>query len=345
MIQKPSNLSKLGIPAKVLKGEVPQFQSVASIYRSVFAQQFMLRVHTAFWEKAMERSDDLGNAWKPLAPATHRSKPLSPMEGNHFQVLKNWYNNLDQLPSPGSSPNVGLLSPAYKQIFNTAFRKELRKLIQESGARNSPRGSRKLLIQEATRRAWTAVKQRPIHGAVSRFKIYEKVEKLAQIAGARGQTDIYKAAKNSPDLVVDYQNNYQAEKARIYRVIRKPGFRGAIYVSESERHTLINIRTGALVAATRPGTISNNRYYPPPGQHIALNPRSILIDFPTIPYFNAVQEVRPVIPDNAGAWIEQAHQVAIKRAKMEYDRIRHDYKNRTKSPTNKAKTRSRVGRT
>lgn len=344
MVRNPSNLSKLGIPAKVLRGEVLQFKSVASIYKSVFAQQFMLRVHTAFWEKAMERPDNLGNVWKPLAPSTHRSKPLSPMEGNHFQVLQNWYNNLDQLPNPGSSPNVGLLSPAYKQVFDTTFRRELRKLIQESGARNSPRSARKLLIKEATRRAWLEIKKRPIHGAVARFKIYENVEKLAQAAGARGRSDIHKDAKDSPDIEVSYDNSYSGRKAKFYKVIREAGFRGALHTSTTKRHTLINVRTGALIAATRPGTIAGNRYYAPPNQLIVLNPRSITVDFPSIPYFEEVQSVRPVIPDNAGAWIEQAHEVAIRRAKLEYDRIRHDYKNRIKSRTNKASTSSRVGR-
>lgn len=89
----------------------------------------------------------------------------------------------------------------------------------------------------------------------------------------------------------------------------------------SGRITDTNIRYGRLVAATRPGTVTNNRYYPPKNQNIRIGNRGqINISF-NIPYIKRVDAVRPVIPNNIGPWILQAHEIAVAEAKKVYDRI------------------------
>lgn len=87
------------------------------------------------------------------------------------------------------------------------------------------------------------------------------------------------------------------------------------------RITDINIRTGALVAATYPGSVANNRYYPPKNQIVEVRPRgSVKIRF-ALPYAKEVDKVRPIIPEDISPWIQEAHDVAIVEAKRVYDRI------------------------
>lgn len=89
----------------------------------------------------------------------------------------------------------------------------------------------------------------------------------------------------------------------------------------SGRITDTNIRYGRLVAATRPGTVSNNRYYPPKNQKVVIGNRGqISITF-NIPYIKKVDAVRPVIPNNIGPWILQAHEIAVEAALKVYNEI------------------------
>lgn len=98
------------------------------------------------------------------------------------------------------------------------------------------------------------------------------------------------------------------------------------------RITDINIRTGRLVNATRPGTVANNRYYTPKDQVVEIKPRSIRITF-RIPYISKVDAVRPVVPDNIDKWHQEAHEIAIVEAKVVYDNLRAD-EDRKRSTTN-----------
>jgi hypothetical protein len=97
------------------------------------------------------------------------------------------------------------------------------------------------------------------------------------------------------------------------------------------RVTDINIRTGRLVAATKEGSVANNRYYPPKAQKVKLSPRSIHIGF-DIEYIKEVDAVRPVIPADISVWILRAHEVAIPEAKALYDSIQNNTPNRKKLP-------------
>lgn len=88
-----------------------------------------------------------------------------------------------------------------------------------------------------------------------------------------------------------------------------------------DRQTDINIRTGALVAATYPGKVANNRYYPPKNQRIYVKPRGgFKIEF-LLSYVDAVDAVRPIIPSDITPWIVEAHDIAILQAKLIYDRL------------------------
>lgn len=116
---------------------------------------------------------------------------------------------------------------------------------------------------------------------------------------------------------------------------------GAITKIGLNRITDINIRTGALVAATAPGKVANNRYYPPKNQIVVVKPRGGLKVTFTLPYIDEVDAVRPVIPDNIDRWIVEAHDAAIVEAKRVYDRLileearKRKQDGTTNKPTNK----------
>ena len=126
-----------------------------------------------------------------------------------------------------------------------------------------------------------------------------------------------------------------AEKA--WSILKARGARTYIGLG---RITDTNIRTGVLVAATKPGTVANNRYYPPKNQVVTINPRSIKVRF-NIPYIKKVDAVRPVVPDNIDKWVQEAHEVAIIEAKQTYERIKSDTPDRKRRSSGKSSNRSK----
>lgn len=112
------------------------------------------------------------------------------------------------------------------------------------------------------------------------------------------------------------------------------------------RITDINIRTGALVAATAPGKVANNRYYPPKNQLITVKPRGgIKINF-SLPYIEEVDAVRPVIPERIDQWVMEAHDIAIVEAKRIYDLINlQDLKRKQQNGTTNLSPNKRKGQT
>lgn len=126
---------------------------------------------------------------------------------------------------------------------------------------------------------------------------------------------------------------------RAWGVVKARGARTKIGLG---RITDTNIRTGALVAATRPGTVTNNRYYPPKNQVIDIKPRaSVRIRF-LIPYIKQVDAVRPVIPNDISPWIREAHEIAILEAKRVYERIREVTPDRKRVSGRKSSTRNKT---
>lgn len=122
-----------------------------------------------------------------------------------------------------------------------------------------------------------------------------------------------------------------AEKA--WAILKARGARTLIGLG---RITDTNIRTGALVASTRPGSVANHRYYVIKGQEI--RPGSLTVKL-TLPYVNEVDKVRPIIPDNAGKWVREAHDIAIVEAKAVYERIQSASTNSRKQPKSKPSNR------
>jgi len=136
-------------------------------------------------------------------------------------------------------------------------------------------------------------------------------------------------------------SEYTAKKnaaMRAWGVVKASGGRTLIGLG---RITDTNIRTGVLVAATRPGSVANNRYYPVKNQKIVINPRSINISF-TIPYVREVDKVRPIVPDNIDRWVLDAHNVAILEALAIYERIKSATPDRRKSSKRQSSPRRKT---
>lgn len=245
-------LNRHGIPASVLNGESNKYMSVHTAYKAIMAQEVMKRVNASFWRRAKRGSDDLGNTWAPLAPATHAYKPLSPMEKNTYQI--------------NGKLTRGLLTPAQDAIWRKIFARTFDRLTKKGMSDTQAK-------KEAGERAWAVVKA----------------------AGARTLIGL-------------------------------------------GRITDTNIRTGRLVAATKPGAVANNRYYPPKDQVIQILPRAaVRIKF-LVPYIKQVDKVRPVIPDDISKWIMEAHDIAIIEAKRIYERIKDSTPDR-KRPTGRKPTK------
>lgn len=239
-------LNRRGIPAKVLNGKVPKYITVHNTYKAYLLKEIMRLLHESFWARAKGGTDDLGNKWKPLAPSTEQSKPLTPIEKRTFKV--------------GNNLKRGLLTPTQNRIWSRVYARALARL--ERKGETEPE-------KKAASIAWNVVKG----------------------MGAR-------TIKGLP------------------------------------RDTQINIRTGRLLAATYPGSVANNRYYPPKDQGVEVRPRSVRITFKRIPYAKEVDKVRPIVPDDISKWREEAHEVAILKALPIYERIKNEHgsKRRRKPP-------------
>lgn len=223
------------------------------LYRAKMMQEVMKRLHASFIRRSKGGTDDLGNKWKPLKPATHAYKPFSRAD-REFQGIS-------------GRRERGLLTPSQNRMWKGIYARTLKRL-QKRGVGNPEK--------QAAEKAWAVLKGK----------------------GARTLIGL-------------------------------------------GRITDINVRTGRLKAATRPGSIANNRYYPPRDQVINIGVRGgSRITF-RVPYLGKVDAVRPVVPANITKWIEQAHEVAIVEAKALYERIQsntNSTRRRTKGrPSNRNK--------
>jgi hypothetical protein len=245
-------LNRQGIPEKILTGKAPKYISVHRAYKSRKIHEIMKRVNRSFWIRANGGTDDLGNSWKPLAPATHAYKPLSPIEKNTYAI--------------DGKVTRGLLTPEQDRVWRGIYARTLKRL-QQRGVANPEK--------EAASKAWAILKAKGARTLISLGRI-----------------------------------------------------------------TKINIRTGRLVAATRPGAVANHRYYPPRDQIVEVRPRSIRISF-RIPYAKAVDRVRLIVPNNIDKWIIEAHDIAILEAKRVYERIQDNTRRTRRQSQRKSTTRSK----
>ena len=156
-------------------------------------------------------------------------------------------------------------------------------------------------------------------------------DKLWRIIYARTLKRLEKKGESNPEKKA-------AERA--WAVVKSRGARTKIGLG---RITDTNIRTGALVASTKDGAVANNRYYAPKNQRVKLGPRSINLKL-VLPYAEAVDKVRPIIPDDISKWILEAHEIAIVEAKQLYDRIQNTTPDRIRRNKNKSTTRSKKRR-
>lgn len=84
---------------------------------------------------------------------------------------------------------------------------------------------------------------------------------------------------------------------------------------------LIGIRTGRLVAATAPGEVKNNRYYPNEDQEVEITTTLIKFNVNKVPHAKAFDEgisegpgsplPRPLLPNDLTGWMLQAHEAII----------------------------------
>ena len=132
-------LDRKGIPADVLKGKSRKYRSVYTTYKSVLIKEIMARVNKAFWDKAKGGTDDLGNKWKPLSPATHAYKPMSPIELNTYEI--------------DDTLTRGLLTPDQNKLWQTIFARTYNRLVKKGiGTKEAKK--------QAGERAWAVIKAR-----------------------------------------------------------------------------------------------------------------------------------------------------------------------------------------
>lgn len=112
-------------------------------------------------------------------------------------------------------------------------------------------------------------------------------------------------------------------------------------VNNSASPESINIRTGRMVAATAPGVVVGNRYYPPEDQIVVTTYAHIEITF-DVEYKEAMENVvgkkgrlksRKIIPDGAlELWVAEAHESIIDEVKAYYvDMLASDTERRANS--------------
>lgn len=233
------------IPAAAIHGEIPKYRTVHTIYVAHFFQKIMEKINKSFWDRSKEgNTDELGNAWKPLSPRTHKYKPLVPQEKAIYQL--------------GGHQNIGLLTPNQ-------------------------------------RRTWTRYVNAGVKSGLSKAKAESQAWEKIKAGGGR--------TRRGPN---------------------------------GERQTPINIRTGRLVASTRPGRIANNRYYPPADQSITFMGRRFRLSI-DVPYAKDVDKVRPIVPNDISIWRAEAHKHAMTYALREFNRINNvsRVRNRRSSKTKK----------
>lgn len=109
----------------------------------------------------------------------------------------------------------------------------------------------------------------------------------------------------------------------------------------------INIRTGRLYAAFAPGTVVNNRYYPPSAdQEVHLSQSRLQIKI-NVEYLDAVQDgegetpARPIVPDDISQWVAEAHNTIMPEVRQLYVSIYSSIKERERQTKTKRSNRSK----
>lgn len=149
----------------------------------------------------------------------------------------------------------------------------------------------------------------------------------------------------SPKQLAEYKNNYrtalnQGKKGGSIRQAGRMSLQNITLVDLGDRvnfegtgkiiKTPINIRTSRLSAALSPGEVTNNRIYGGPDQDFRLNGLNVQFSLDKIPYAKEVEGPmksgnkmveRPIITEAHIHALYTSHDIAIRQAKTEYDRI------------------------
>lgn len=115
---------------------------------------------------------------------------------------------------------------------------------------------------------------------------------------------------------------------------------------------LIGIRTGRLVAATMPGAVSNNRYYPNEDQTVVITQKRIDFGVDKVPHAKAFAEgigeysppARPILPENLESWILIAHNIIMPEVRDAYEQLKARYTARQLAKTPIRRFRKRANK-
>jgi len=137
--------------------------------------------------------------------------------------------------------------------------------------------------------------------------------------------EIKRVKERQPELKLS-----EVKKLAMEKVASSP-FRDKLVVGEDREYVdKINIRTGRLLAATRPGTVIGGRYYTPVDQTCVITLTKTKISLDKVPYARDVAlgigsegaykppPPRPIIPPDMTVWINEAHEIAITEAEALY---------------------------
>jgi hypothetical protein len=188
-------------------------------------------------------------------------------------------------------------------------------------------------------------KWKPLHPKTHAYKPLSPMEKKTYSIGGRRFRGLLTPEQNKKWQAIYASKLKQFQKKGVSDPEKKAasaawnlikGLAGARTKLSLNRLTDINIRTGRLVKATYPGQISNNRYYAGKDQQVIVSGTNVKVKI-TVPYANEVDRVRPIIPTNCKAWVEDAHKYALEFAKRQYDVLRQN----SNSSSNSSKKRAR----
>lgn len=162
-------------------------------------------------------------------------------------------------------------------------------------------------------------------------KLAKNTIKAKQELEAEGQHTNYTAPGQLPpgiNAVLDAQQQYNAafneilnnDKSSSTMATKRARARKAALAEQGERTyaKLINIRTGRLVAATAPGEVVNNRYYPTKDQDVKFQRTSIRISLRKVEYAGEVDAQREIIPRNTDVWYIEAWNTIMPEVAMFY---------------------------
>ena len=226
------------------------------------------------------------------------------------------------------------MTQEFLRILNASFWTRAEGNI-DSDIHGEPEAAKWKKLRPATRKVWKPMDM----GLLSSYKLRKDYYE-GKIQGKESVGVL------SPEQRNTWQEAYNRQLAgnkspEAKRLAKKAGWEAVKDIDPDREYvSLINIRTGRLVACTAPGQVVGARYYATADQRVTVALNKVNISLKAIPYADAVDAVRPIIPNNIDPWIEKAHEAIISEVKALYD----DIKNSTKRSTKKTNRRNNNSR-